>query len=103
MIELLRALPSLLIVTPRASLISELAPMRIVSVMTDRTLRAQPQEGPVQRASSSFEIQDFPGKNELPPVTGSAVCLPVLPPKGVSRRVMIEGLCIEMHHPEIFS
>jgi hypothetical protein len=103
MIELRGALPSLFIVTARAWLVSELVPMRIVLVMAVRTLCAQPQEGLVQRAPSPFEIQYFPGCDELPPVTGATLGLPVLPPEGVSSRVMTERLCIEMHHPEIFS
>jgi hypothetical protein len=103
MIELDGALPPRFIMTLRAWLVSELVPMRIVFVMAGRTLCAQPQEGLVQGAPSSFEIQYFPGYHELPPVTGAAFGVPMLPPKGVSRRVMGEGLCIEMHHPEIFS
>jgi hypothetical protein len=103
MIKLRSSLPSLFIVTSCASLVSELISMRIVTLMAHRTVCAQAQERPLQGAPSPFEIPYFLGDDELRPVTGPALGLPVFSSEGVAGRVMGEGLCIEMHHPEIFS
>ena len=96
-------IPTLLIMTGSTFAARKLTPVGILTTVTGCTLCAQAQECSVQRSGRPLELPNVLRNNPFRLMTGPALGLRVSATEGVSSRVMEKGLCIEMHHPEIFS